>query len=226
MYITELVLQTAKLDEQKAFFEQALELPVIETNANSFTLQVGTTRLTFQATQQSGITYHYAFTIARNKLASSKDWLCAHGILLMKDGEQEEFFGDTWNASSIYFRDAANNIAEYIVHHELADDYDGAFGPQDMLRISEIGLVVDDVPAQVVDFQEKLGIEPYRGSSHDFTAVGDAYGLFITVKRGRPWRPTTTENAVVAPVHATIQGTREQSYRVTHFPYTIKVVPA
>ena len=223
MHITELLLHTTKLAAQRAFFEQALGLQTIETNTNAFTVQAGTTRLTFQATEQIGITYHYAFTIARDTLASSKEWLRTHGISLLRDGEQEEFPNEMWNTTSIYFHDDANNIAEFIIHHALPDNLSGTFGLQDILRVSEIGLVVDDVPAQVIDFKNRLNLEPYKDSSNDFAAVGDAYGLFITAKRGRPWRPTTTERGVVAPVQVTIGGTSELSYNIFKFPYSIKV---
>lgn len=224
MHIRELVLQTTTLGEQRAFFEQTLGLQTGEISTNAFTVQVGTTQLTFQVTEQVGTTYHYAFTIAHDTFASAKVWLRTRGISLLKDGEQEEFPIKTWNANSIYFHDAANNIAEFIIHNGLPDHHHGEFGPQDILRISEIGLVVDDVLAQVTDFKDRLNLEPYHGSSDAFTAVGDAYGLFILVSRGRPWRPTATERAVVAPVQATIQATSEQSYNIGNYPYGIRVI--
>ncbi len=224
MHITELHLHTTCIDEQRTFFEQILELQMIETSTNAFMVQAGTTKFTFHKTEQTDMTYHYAFTIAHNTLASAKDWLRTRGIALMRDGEQEEFASETWNANSIYFHDGANNIAEFIVHNELPDDHHETFGSWDILRISEIGLVVNDVTAQVTDIKDTLNIRPYRGSSDDFTAVGDAYGLFILVKKGRPWRPTTTEEAVIAPVQATIQGTSEQSHTISNYPYTIKVI--
>ena len=224
MHITELILHTTKLTEQQAFFEQTLGLPMIETSTNAFTVQAGKTRLTFQATEQVGITYHYAFTIAHDTLASSKEWLRTRGISLLKDGEEEEFPFELWNVNSIYFHDAASNIAEFIVHHSLPDSHTSTFDLQDILRVSEIGLVVDDVPAQVIDFKDRLNLEPFKDSFDDFAAVGDAYGLFITAKRGHTWRPTTTERGVVAPVQVTIKGINEQSYNIAKFPYSIKVI--
>lgn len=225
MHITELTLHTPKLDEQRAFYEQVLDLPQLESTTDSFTIQTGETRFTFRRTEQPGITYHYAFTLSRNKLTRSKEWLRAHGVALLTEEGRDEFPFKSWHADSIYFHDASNNIAEFIVHHDLPNDTPGSFSPRDLVRVSEIGLVVDDVPAQVTQLHERFGIESYKGSpSNVFTAMGDIYGLFIVVKTGRPWRPTTNEQAVVAPVHAVIQGSRAQSYHAASFPYTIDVV--
>ena len=94
-----------------------------------------------------------------------------------------------------------------------------------VIHVSEIGLAVDNVLAQVAEFKDRLGIEPHRGASDDtFTAVGDIYGLFIVVKIGRFWFPTDTDAAPVAPVKVTIEGAQEQHYHVSPYPYEIDVV--
>jgi hypothetical protein len=54
--------------------------------------------------------------------------------------------------------------------------------------------------------------------------VGDIYGLFIVVKIGRFWFPTETDAAPVAPVEVTVEGTEEQHYHVSPYPYEIDVV--
>lgn len=59
------------------------------------------------------------------------------------------------------------------------------------MGVSEIGWVVDDVPAAVQRLDEQYGLAPYRGFSHpEFTAVGDSEGRFIVVTHNRPWLPT------------------------------------
>jgi catechol-2,3-dioxygenase len=94
-----------------------------------------------------------------------------------------------------------------------------------VLHISEVGLAVDNVLAQVAEFKARFGIEPYRGESSDtFTAVGDISGLFIVVKIGRFWFPTETDAAPVAPVEVTVEGAEEQQYHVSPYPYEIDVV--
>lgn len=227
MHITELTLQTRNLPAQRAFYEHTLELPMVEAGEQAFTVQAGTTRLTFQASKQPDALYHVAFTIPRNKVEQAKRWATARFPLLTDPAGIEEFRFGSWNSWSIYFRDAADNILEFIAHFDLDRETEGDFGPADMLHVSEIGLPVDDVPAQVSNLHTLLGIEPYKGQRSDvFTAVGDIYGLFIVVATGRLWVPDMTSPATIAPTEITVQGTEERHYALSPFPYDVRVLPS
>jgi catechol-2,3-dioxygenase len=224
MHITELTLQTHDLATQRDFYEHTLELPIVEANEQAFTVQAGTTRLTFQATEQEDALYHVAFTVPGNKVAQAKSWATARFPLLTNPAGLEEFGFGSWNSWSIYFRDPANNILEFIAHYDLARETAGNFGPQDILHVSEIGLPVDDVPALVSHLQALLGVEPYKGQHSDtFTAVGDIYGLFIVVSAGRAWVPDLKSPAGIAPTKVTVQGTEERHYALSPLPYDLYV---
>ncbi len=227
MRITELHLSTQDLHAQRLFYTRTLGWPLVTETVASFTIQAGATRLLFQRTEQEGVLYHFAFSIPSNKLAYAKEWLLARTPpvpLLSLDG-QDEFHGESWNVSNLYFYDAAGNILEFIAHHDVPDSTPDGFDEHAVLYISEIGLAVNNVLAQVAEFKDRFGIEPYRGESSDtFTAVGDIYGLLIVVKIGRFWFPTDTDAAPVAPVEVTIEGAEEQHYHVSPYPYEIDVV--
>jgi hypothetical protein len=91
-----------------------------------------------------------------------------------------------------------------------------------VLHISEIGLPVENVPAQAARLQEQLAIEPYGGRvSEGFAFLGDIFGQLVVVKIGRPWLPTETVQATVAPVQLTINSQREQQVQLSPYPYTI-----
>lgn len=227
MHITELTLQTQTRDlaAQQDFYEHTLELPVLEASEQAFTVQVGTTHLTFQTTEQEDVLYHVAFTVPRNKTAQAKQWAEARFPLLTNPAGMEEFAGGSWNSWSIYFRDPANNILEFIAHYDLVRETTGNFGPTGMLHVSEIGLPVDNVPAQVDHLQAWLGAEPYKRQRSDaFTAVGDIYGLFIMVSTGRLWVPDMISPATVAPTKVTVEGTEERDYNLAPLPYDVHVV--
>ncbi len=227
MRITQLHLYTQHLNSQRIFYTKTLGLPLVAETATAFTVQAGETVLVFEKTEQEGIIYHFAFTIPSKKLAQAKEWLAARTpsvSLLSLDG-QDQFHGESWNVSNIYFYDAAANILEFIAHHDMPDSSPDGFDEHSLRYISEIGLAVDDVLAQVARFKDRFGIEPYKGESSDtFTAVGDISGLFIVVKIGRNWFPTETDTAPVAPVEVTIEGAEEQHYSVSPYPYEIDVV--
>jgi catechol-2,3-dioxygenase len=224
MHMTELHLQTSHLAAQRVFYTTTLGLPLVEETDASFMVQAGQTRLAFHGTMQEGTRYHFAFTIPGNAWTQAREWLAPRVPLLMRDG-QNIFFIDIWNAHSMYFHDAAGSLVEFIAHHELPEETSGPFGVQDIVRLSEIGLAVDDVSGMVGTLHSWFSLDPYKGfSHHEFTAVGDIYGLFIVVQTGRLWFPTESEPAAVAPVHVKVKGAHQQHYHVTQFPYDITVV--
>jgi catechol-2,3-dioxygenase len=228
MRITKLHLYTQDLHAQRLFYTRTLGLPLVTETGASFTIQAGATRLVFQRTEQEGFLYHFAFSIPSTKLAHAKEWLLARTPsvvpLLSLDG-QDEFHDDSWIISQFYFHDATGNILEFIAHHDVPDSTPDGFDEHSVLHVSEIGLAVDNVLAQVAEFKDRLGLEPFRGESDDtFTAVGDTYGRFIVVKIGRFWFPTETDAASVAPVRVTVEGAEEQHYHVSPYPYEIDVV--
>jgi catechol-2,3-dioxygenase len=225
MKITELTLQTTQVEQLHYFYEHVLELPLLNAAKDSFTVQVGETRLAFERNKQTDLLYHFAFTIPSDALPQARPWLAARDLTLLKSpaGEDEFAFGN-WNADSIYFHDPAGNILELIAHHELPDQLVGAFSSRHLLRVGEIGMVVDDVLAQVTRLQQELGITSQRDElSETFSPVGDAHGRFIVVKTARAWWPTLDERAVISPVHVTIKGTQAQHYQVGAYPYSIDV---
>jgi hypothetical protein len=78
-----------------------------------------------------------------------------------------------------------------IARHDHKTATAAAFSGGAIIGINEIGLVVEDVPTTVIGLERAYGVSPYLDLSHpEFTAVGGIEGLFIVVKRHRPWLPT------------------------------------
>lgn len=222
MQITELTLATQQLQTQQQFYTTILGLPLNSASSEMFSVQVGSTHLTFQQTTAETL-YHIAFAIPTHKAALAKVWLEARVPLLQLDG-QDEFTSESWRSTSFYFRDAAGHILELIAHHDQSDNSSGSFGSNDLLHLCEIGMAFENVATQVEDWKTNFGLEVYRDSiSEQFAAVGDIDGLFITVQRGRNWFPTSTDAAVIAPVDVTIQGATGTSRDLAPYPYRILV---
>ncbi len=220
MHIQELMLHTRQVAAQKAFYCSTLGLPLLAETTNAFTIQAGTTHLRFQETQQD-VLYHVALTIPRNLFHEAKGWVQKRVPLLDKDGKNEIFFAHL-NARSFYFCDPAGNILEYIVHYGLDHETDRAFGGTSVLHVSEIGLPVEEVPAFADLLHTQFAISAYGGSiSEEFAFLGDISGQLVVVKIGRPWLPTETVRAAVAPVRLKISGQWEQQIQFLPYPYTI-----
>jgi len=224
MRLLEVRVRARDVAAQRAFYATTLGLPVSGDTADAVTVHAGPSRLVFEeATHDdendgSDALYHIAFTIPRNKLATAKGWLAARTPLMTKDG-RDEFGSDSWDAQQVYFRDPAGNIMELIARQTLPNDAPGAFGPADLLCVSEISLPVDDVPTQAVALTAALGIVPYKEHNDAFAPLGDAHGLFIVVAIGRPWQPTDDARATAAPTRVVVGGARAQTYHMPGLPY-------
>lgn len=222
MDIVELRLATRDLAAQRAFYVAALGLAPLGETADTLTVGAGASRLVFEATAGGAAAQHVAFNIPENKLAEAKTWLAGRVTLLTREGE-DEFTSGRWNSRQVYFADPAGNILEFIARHDLSNAAPGAFGPREVLGVSEVGLPVDDVPAAAALLAAELGIAPYQEQGATFAPLGDEHGLFIVVERGRPWFPTDTP-AAVAPIAVALAGPRDRVYHLPRLPYRIAVV--
>jgi catechol-2,3-dioxygenase len=204
MKINELKLFTSNLKDMKYFYEDILELPVIKEGNNSFTVGVGTTKLTFKgAVSGTNPYYHFAINIPKNLFKEAKSWLKIKVDLNTEEGDDEVYLSGTWNANAIYFEDPSGNIIEFIARNNLDNQVNHEFSSKDLLNVSEIGLVVDDVIPAVRKLNE-LGIPNWRDDSEGFTPVGDEMGLIIVVKNERRWFFSNT-NAKFYPFEMDIE---------------------
>jgi hypothetical protein len=124
----------------------------------------------------------------------------------------------------VYFFDPAGNVVEYIARHDLANPAPGGFSSADILCVSEIGLIVDDVIAVADSLKGVVGLSSYRGASDLFTALGDEMGLLLVMKRGRflNFDPSTDEKAArVYPTAATVGAPGAATHRIAGFPYVL-----
>ena len=220
-----LTLQTRKLDELRTFYREQFGMPVLADGANSVTLKAGDTALTFEQTSDETIEpfFHFAFNIPENKLVSAKTWLSRRAKILSHHGHDEYDFRD-WNAHAVYFWDPAGNLGELIARHDLANANAGDFRGSDLLNVSEIGIVVDDVPTEAKSLKAALGVETYKGSaSQSFEAIGDAHQLLIVVPVGRGWFPTGEKHAAAFPTMAEMRGPATRTRAVAGKPYRVSI---
>jgi catechol-2,3-dioxygenase len=199
--IRTLRLMTDDLTAQRAFYAGTLGLPTVDTAGDALTLQIGASRLTFAAGPAgwSGV-YHAAFDIPEHQFAAAREWLEARAPLIGDAAGRTTFHFADWQAHAVYCRDPAGNLLELIARHTRPGRATAPFSARSLLAISEIGLVVDDVPAMVARLRAELGAEPYRDPGADFAAVGDETGLLIVVRRGRSWYPDRAMPATPLPL--------------------------
>lgn len=222
--IHEVRLLTNDLAAQRQFYAERLGLPVAAATVAELTLQVGAARLVFTAApEERRGAYHVAFNIPENQFDGAKRWLAARTPLVRNSDGRDEFAFAGWNAHAVYCYDPDGNIIELIARHALPNAAPPPFTTASLLTISEVGLVVDDVPAMVARLQADLGVTVYAGAGNaDFAAVGDEHGLLIVVRQGRVWFPASGGSAAVAlPLTVVLSDAAGRRRMLSGPPYAI-----
>ena len=65
--------------------------------------------------------------------------------ILVDETGKDEFESKSWNSDSVYFKDAAGNVLEFIARHNLKNAVEEEFDSSQILNVSEIGLPSEDV---------------------------------------------------------------------------------
>jgi catechol-2,3-dioxygenase len=233
--IVSLTLRTAApLSKMRDFYRDSLGLRVVEERDARLGIAAGESRLTFEkASPDEGQPfYHFAFNIPENKVRAARDWQRERTPLLpiparLRDPAYPDDVVDYrhWDAHSVFFFDPAGNVVEYIGRHGLKNGAEGGFSSKDILYASEIGLVVDDVPAAATRLKEFAATPQYRGGSDQFMALGDEHGLLLVMKRGRVISFDSPEKKAVNVFHTgvSVRGGKSSTYRFPAFPYTVAI---
>lgn len=219
MNITKLELLTTDLSTQKDFYKNIFELPVKLTSL-SLEVKAGSTDLVFTwAPADFDGAYHFAFNIPENRFEAAKKWIFGRIPLLRDESGNDEFHSESWNSDSVYFKDAAGNVLEFIARHNLKNAVDGDFDSRQILNISEIGLPSENV----IEFANKLcgalDLSVFKQEPNEtFMPVGDDNGLFILPIKDRIWIPNSGVPARLLPVKVTGEA-EGKSWEVRGVPY-------
>ena len=223
MELLELQLRTHRLEELESFYGEVLELPVLESGDSFFVLKVGTSRLRFEAAAPGQEpAYHFGLEIPENKVALAVRWLGERHELLQGEGEEPFVRVPQLNAHSVYFSDPAGNFVELVGRHDLPTATPGVFSPEDFLKISEVGLVVNKFPRVAVLLLQRLGLKRIPGPrSQRYGVFGDGSFNFVVVEKGLTWS-RTEQAAMPYPLVAIMRGERG-SLLISDMPFVLRL---
>lgn len=187
-----MTLPTANAQAVEAFYGSLLGLTVFDapaTRASPFAasaddgegpaaraVQIGTSAVTFVEVPELAGWHpvnHLAIDVPRNQFAQAVEWLESRVETIALDGESEFALGEPWHSDSVYFRGPDEIILELIARHSVAHDRAEAFGPQNLLSVSEVGIAVPNARRAVESLAAQLGLATFAGVSESFAAVGD-----------------------------------------------------
>jgi catechol-2,3-dioxygenase len=176
-------LITNQLNELKSFYQNILEMPLIEDGLDSFTLQIGSSALTFKASHLPAA-YHFAFNIPGTHMAEAKKWLQARVVLNREDGNDEIYY-KRFDADAVYFDDPAGNVVEFIGRRTKVGV--GSFTPDSLLNISEMSITTSDVLEVAMKLKE-VGVtsfnnQPIEPDSLNFLGEDDTLIILVPPKR-------------------------------------------
>ncbi len=218
MGILELRIYSCRLKEQLDFYKSILGLPLLDQNDKEFTVKIGNTQLTFVGRAEAS-PYHFAINIPSYKETEALIWLKSRVEILPWEGKEIINF-QNWNARSIYFHDADQNIVELIARRDLQYKSDKLFSSWQFQEISEIGMLVTNIQRTYEKLQRWTGIEIFDGSFKAFCAIGDEKGLFICIDKAKDtWFPTN-EKALPSTfeISFAVQG---KTYRMKYINHEI-----
>ena len=178
MIIKELTLFTNTITKQKQFYKSVLELEQLVDTPEKISYNIK-----FKPS-------HLAFNIPSNAIYDALYWLKMRTKPIENKGDFVTDFTN-WNAKSVYFYDANNNILEFIAREDLNFESDFAFTSNTILSISEIGIATNDIQKLYQVIKSIKPITIFDGNFNNFCALGNHNGLFILVdKNMKTWYPT------------------------------------
>jgi catechol 2,3-dioxygenase-like lactoylglutathione lyase family enzyme len=155
-------------------------------------LKIGETQLVFGAGSGEPF-YHFALLVPGNRFEAALDWIGDRAELLSDRETGEVVFDfDNWGALACYFHDPVGNIVELIAHRGTEESAaDGPFTAQELVGLSELGLVGDKAALAGI-LQRELGLEQWDGDlagEATLAFVGEKTRTFILSPEGRGWLP-------------------------------------
>jgi catechol-2,3-dioxygenase len=222
------------LKEMEDYYGKTLGLKVINAK-NQLTVFAGKTTIIFEETKEENAEpwYHIAFNIPENKLWKARAWQLKKGPLKIREPGPnvdakypDVIFYPKWDAHSVFFWDPAGNLLEYIARHTLSNAAEGEFTSEDILYVSEVCFMSDDLKATAAEMKSKLDLKDYLHSNDHFHPIGDEYGLLINFPIGRSWRSNNNggrKKTNVYPTHVRLSGSEEKQYKHAEYPFSVKV---
>ena len=222
--ITRVELTCHRIGALRSFYGETLGLPV-EGDSEELRVSAGTTEVIFRpAAEHADGRYHLAFEVPEGLVREAADWLAERTPLLPDQG-QVLISRLRSHSDSCYAFDPAGNSIELIGRHRLPDPVVRPFGPQHIRRVSEVGVVVQDVGALVKRLEEQLGIGVSAGrQSPTITLRGSDLGLLVVVQQGDSWFPAGP-HAVSSPLVMHLKSQSHSRLTVPSQALTISLGP-
>jgi catechol-2,3-dioxygenase len=175
--------------------------------------------------------YHFALLVPGARFPAAHGWLAERAELLGDPETGDTVFAfDAWDARAAYCHDPAGNILEIIGHADTpaAVPADEAFRSEEVVAISEVGLVTADPPGAAEVLARDLGLAVWSGrvptDASGLAFVGRKAHTLILCAPGRGWLPTGRP-AEPHAVDVTLSGASERAAALPGGPLCVRRAP-
>lgn len=221
------LLTNVPLRDMKKFYVETIGFNLLEEMSDKLIIKAGQTEITFIKSETENIRpfYHFAFNIPENKIQAAFKWQRKKTpIVHPNPNEQKDAIVHftNWDAHSIFFLDPAGNLVEYIARHTLPNASKGDFSVKDILHVSEIGFIVENVVDSGKELIRSLKMEEYREPSDVFWPIGDEYGLLLMIAKGKIWSSNPGKKNITDIFNTSITiESFSKGWKFPNYPYEI-----
>ncbi|HPH81956.1 MAG TPA: hypothetical protein PL185_05265 [Flavobacteriales bacterium] len=240
--IAELEIRTSDMGKAFTFWSETLGMPIIDTNTVSFTVKIGSSRLTYRLSNTTlPPVNHFAISIPGNQIEKALDWLkntdgkYANGPKNPVEIITDEITGaeissnPIYNSHSIYINDGTGNIIELIARHDFGTNVTGDFNQDQLLKISEVAVVTKNITKCLGIVSEEFGVDVFPNSTSSYKPVGGADGIILLIMPNKPWKPTESILSEPFETIVTLRYPEDKTIllpnMVTYSTFTIKTEP-
>lgn len=215
MNIHQINLECFHLEKMKQFYTQVLEMNLLTSSNQSFTVEAGATKITFEKTEYLPY-YHVCFRTGKRYFDTIFHKLSNLNRLLKDEKGETSFY---WKGNQAYFTDPDGNILELLerpFQNKLGSNQDGWHD------VAEIGMPSHNIK----EFQEKLSfyiLDEVKATNETFAFFGDKEGCLVLVKEGRHWYPTD-RGATIHPIKLVVSGKENGKFAIPSYPYEVNVI--
>lgn len=211
MLITHLELFTSHLAEQKRFYTQDLGMALVASSRKGFTVQVGSSQLSFTQSILPARPVHVAFNIPFGQMDSCIVWLQNRGFHHLRLLPQP-----AWLSESAFISDVDGNYLEFIARQTVWARRYSKFEPADILQISEVGIACHDTLQLATTLRQRMAIGYFLRAvpKPEEVCLGLDSGLLKIRKAGTLWHSEGPEAQFAAlGLHFSLNRPQGTSYR-------------
>jgi catechol-2,3-dioxygenase len=213
MRIVQVSLVSNNLEKMKDFYTNDLEMELLSSTEDSFSVLVGTSKIVFNRSKKIPY-YHLCFRTGGQYFEDIFLKLDSKNRLLEDETGQKKMY---WKGKQAYFIDPDGNILEVLEREYIGENTP----PLGWFDIGEIGLPVSNIKeAQKILSSYIDDIE--KRDNDTFAFYGDPSGYLVLVKEGRNWYPTN-RSSEINQLEISVLGKKSAEFKLLGHPYIFKI---